>query len=403
MEQYPFESDSIPVAKETRVLVLIVLAQFAATSLWFSGNAIYPVLQTDLNFAFDITPRLTIAVQWGFIIGTLVYAIGMIPDRFSPAKVFMVSASLAAVANVSILFFTSFNELFLSRFLVGFFLAGIYPVGMKIVTDWVPKRVGKALGFLVGALVLGTSLPHFIKAQSLGVSWSVVIIVTSLLAVLAGLIIYKWVGDGPHRKKSSTFSLRAFISLFQNRMTNRASFGYFGHMWELYTFWAFTPAILTLFNQINQTHLPISTMSFAIIGVGSIGCVIGGYLAKRYGSCRVAFFSMLFSGACGLLTVFFFSFSQPLFLGVMLIWGFLVVADSPQFSSVIADYADKQYLGSTLTIVNSIGFAITIGSIRLVEYLMQTDQNFFWVLAIGPLLGLYPTGKVAFRANFPSL
>lgn len=385
------------------VLPLVVIAQFAATSLWFSGNAIYPILQLELGFNYEIAPKLTIAVQLGFIIGTLVYAIFMIPDRYAPSKVFFGSALSAAASNLVILFFQNYSTLFSSRLLIGFFLAGIYPVGMKIVKDWYPQGTGKSLGYLVGALVLGTSLPHFIKSQSLGVSWTFVIISTSVLAVIAGLIILLLVGDHPHRKQASAFSFKAFLSLFTNRMTNRASFGYFGHMWELYAFWAFVPLIITWFNEHNDLAINQSLWTFVIIGVGSVGCVVGGYLSRQLGSCRVSFFAMLFSGLCGVLSIFFFSFGPTLFLAIMLCWGFFVIMDSPQFSSVIADYAESRYLGSTLTIVNCIGFAITIGSIRMIEQLVQGDGNYFWVLAIGPILGLFPTGKVAFRKSFPQL
>ena len=389
--------------KYNRILILIVIAQFLATSVWFAGNAIYSSLQVDLGLSFDLAPKLTVAVQWGFIIGTLVYAIAMIPDRYSPAKVFFSSTILAAISNLLILLPLGFEGIYITRFLVGFFLAGIYPVGMKIVTDWFLTGAGKSLGFLVGALVLGTSLPHFIKSQSIGFSWEIVIITTSLLAVLSGFIVYRFVGDGPFRKKANAFSLQGFFSIFKNKMINRASFGYFGHMRELYAFWAFTPIILAIFNEVNQTSINVPLWTFIIIGVGAIGCVIGGSLSKQYGSCRIAFFAMVFSASCALLSILFFGFNEVVFLGIMLIWGFFVVMDSPQFSSVIADYSEKEYVGSTLTIVNSIGFGITIVSIQLVAFLVENNQNFFWVLAIGPILGLYPTSKVAFRANFPEL
>ena len=241
-----------------RILPLLVLSQFAATSVWFAGNAIYPDLQQQLALDFDITPMLTIAVQLGFISGTLLYAVYMIPDRFSPARVVMVSASLAALFNVVLIFSPPFWFMFVSRFLVGVFLAGVYPVGMKIASDWYPKHLGHALGFLVGALVIGTSFPHLIKTFSLGLSWQWVLVITSMLAIGSGLIIQFGIGDGPNRKQGKEFSFSVFLKLFQNKMFNRASLGYFGHMWELYTFWAFAPLLLIYFNESNGTSLNVS-------------------------------------------------------------------------------------------------------------------------------------------------
>ena len=390
-------------ATPSRILPLLVLSQFAATSVWFAGNAIYPELQQHLNLGFDITSRLTIAVQLGFIIGTLVYAILMIPDRFSPAKVFMVSAILAALFNVILVFSPPFWALFASRFIVGLFLAGVYPVGMKIASDWYPKFLGQALGFLVGALVIGTSFPHFIKTMSLGFTWQVVIVATSALAIISGLLVQYGLGDGPHRKAAKQFSFRAFLEMFKSKMFNRAAFGYFGHMWELYTFWAFAPLLITYFNDLSGKALNVSLWAFLTIAAGGLGCVIGGIYSKRMGSCRVAFVSLGVSSLCGLGSVFFFSLPASIFLPLILVWGFFVVMDSPQFSSVIADYAPREFLGSALTIVNSIGFALTIVSLEVTDRLAFLEEHRFWVLAIGPLIGLIPTGQIAFRKSFPEL
>ncbi|MEO1054751.1 MAG: MFS transporter [Bacteroidota bacterium] len=385
------------------ILPIIILSQFAATSLWFAGNAIYPTLQTELGFSFEIAPQLTIAVQLGFILGTLLYAIFMIADRFSPSKVFLVSAILAALANMLILIPMPFWGIYASRLLTGFFLAGIYPVGMKIASDWFPRKLGNALGFLVAALVLGTSFPHLIRFYSMDLPWKVVIITTSVIAVSGGLATAFLVGDGPHRKVSKQFSFSVFFKMFSNKMFNRASFGYFGHMWELYAFWAFLPAILTYISEQNEQYLNVSIWSFAIVAVGGVGSAVGGLYAKRFGSCRVAFFSMLMSALCALSFLFMANLSINVIMALLFVWGFFVVADSPQFSSVIADYADKTLLGSALTIVNCIGFLITILSIELMERLASMGPTRFWILAIGPLLGLIPTGKIAFRKNFPAL
>lgn len=391
------------ISGQQKVLIKLIVAQFAATSLWFAGNAIYADVQVARGILQEITPTLTIAVQVGFIIGTLVYAIWMIPDRYSPAKVFLVSGILAAFSNLLMLLDFPLWGLFFSRFLVGFFLAGIYPVGMKIASDWYKKNLGSALGFLVGALVLGTSFPHFLKARTTGLPWELVVMGTSLLALLGGFLVYFFVGDGPNRKKAAQFSFGVFKGMFKNQMFNRASFGYFGHMWELYAFWAFVPLMISFFNSKNGIVGSSSFYSFLVIAIGALGCVVGGLLSKKYGSCRIAFFAMLTSALCALSSGFIFGFSPELFLAILMIWGFAVIADSPQFSSVIADYADPRYLGSALTIVNSIGFALTVLSIELMDRLSFMEEKRFWFLAIGPILGLIPTGKIAFRKNFPKL
>lgn len=386
-----------------KILVWIVVAQFAATSLWFAGNAILGELQKELNIDFDITSSMTIAVQLGFIIGTLIYAIFMIPDRFCPAKVFLFSALGGAIVNLLIIFHLPYWSLLSVRFATGFFLAGIYPVGLKIASDWFKNSLGNALGFLVGALVLGTAFPHLIRTFSMDLPWQTVVITTSILATAGGLIVYYLVGDGPYRVISSAFSFKVFFSLFSKKQFNRAAAGYFGHMWELYAFWAFVPLMVYNYSERNMSNLNISSWSFIIIAAGTLGCIIGGIYSKRLGSCRVAFTALSVSGLCALSFPFAIYLPPALFLTFIIIWGFFVIMDSPQFSSVIADYAPSEYLGSALTIVNCLGFSLTIVSIELLNYFEFLGEYRFLILALGPLAGLYPTGKIAFRPSFPKL
>ncbi len=372
-------------------ILFLVVAQFAATSLWFAGNAVYPEVNEILQEPFDITPGLTIAVQLGFILGTLTFALFLIPDRFSPAKVFLFSAVFGALFNLVIVFSNSYWPIFGSRMLVGFFLAGIYPVGMKIAADWAKDRLGNALGFLVGALVLGTSFPHFLKFVSLGFQWQFVTYATSLLAIVAGLLVHLLVGDGPDRKKAKAFNLHVIRSLFSNAPFNRAATGYFGHMWELYTFWAFVPYILTRYAVHHELSLDISAWSFGVIAIGGVGCALGGAYARRIGSAKVAYVSLLVSMLCGLFSFLFLTLPTWGLLLYLLIWGFFVIPDSPQFSTLVAQYADKAYTGTALTLVNCLGFGITILSIEIMSHLEWMGSYRFMVLAIGPLLGLYPT------------
>ena len=379
------------------IIPLIVIAQFACTSLWFASNAVIPDLQNEFHLTDYAIGNLTSFVQFGFIIGTLIFALLSISDRFSPSKIFFICAVAGAIANASILFTSEAWTLFLIRGLVGFFLAGIYPVGMKISADYREKGLGKVLGYLVGALVIGTALPHLLKSYTL-VSWHYVIYATSFLALLGGTLIYLFVPDGPYRKQGGKLELSACFTIFREKRFRAAAFGYFGHMWELYTVWAFIPLIITQYNFIHGTNLNVGKWSFMSIAIGGLACVIGGYLAKNLGSARTAFFALLISGLCCLTS--FISFQLPLigFLFFLIIWGMSVVADSPQFSSLVAQFAPAQMRGTALTIVNSIGFAITIVSLQFMNILIpRFDVRIVFVfLAIGPLFGLISLKRTKF-------
>ena len=225
--------------------------------------------------------QITAAVQLGFITGTLLFAIFSIADRFSSSGVFFASTCFAAFANILLVWVASdASVVFLLRFVTGFFLAGIYPVGMKIAADWYEKGLGKALGYLVGALVLGTSFPHLLKSGKLQLPWDKVLLVTSAFAFCAGLMVKFFIGDGPYRKQGAGFNPKALIDIFRSRKFSAAAIGYFGHMWELYTFWAFLPLLLQLYNEANDLNLGIPMLAFIVIASGSISCVVGGYWSQ---------------------------------------------------------------------------------------------------------------------------
>jgi len=372
------------------ILPLIVLSQFAGTSLWFAGNAILPDVQQQLHIR-SATGNITSVVQFGFIAGTLLFAMFSIADRFSASKTFFLSCLIGAVANVSIVWLAgNVTTLFVLRFVTGFFLAGIYPVGMKIAADWYEKGLGKALGYLVGALVLGTAFPHLLKSNLYALPWKQVLIFTSSFACMGGLVILLFVGEGPYRQQGIHFQPLAILQIFRSPDFRSAAFGYFGHMWELYTFWAFVPVMLSFYDRNHQTtNIPL--WSFIIIGIGGISCVAGGYVSEKIGSARVAFYSLLCSGICCLASFSFFRLSLPLFILLMMVWGFFVIADSPQFSALVSQTAVPDYRGTALTIVTSIGFAITIGSVQLLNHAHDTwakTNAVFLLLAPGPLLGL---------------
>lgn len=374
------------------ILPVIVFAQFAGTSLWFAGNAVVVDLQQAFGLASRAVGDLTSAVQLGFIAGTFAFALLSISDRFSPSRVFLVSALAGAGANACIFLLAGGQtDLLLLRFATGFFLAGIYPVGMKISADWYGKGLGKALGYLVGALVAGTAFPHLLKAFATTLPWKTVLLTISTLAALGGILLFLTVPDGPYRKPAPRFEWNAIPKIFGYPEFRSAAFGYFGHMWELYAFWAFIPVMLAAYQNRHGITLETPFWSFAIIAAGSVGCIAGGYRSLKIGSPKVAFYMLAGSGLCCLLSPLIFQLPVWAFLPVMIVWGFAVVGDSPQFSSVVARTAPPAYVGTALTFVNCIGFGITVFSIQLLTGMnrMLPPEWLLLLLAPGPLLGLY--------------
>ncbi len=377
----------------TRVLPIIILSQFFCTSLWFAGNAILPDILISHHLETDFLGHLTSAVQFGFISGTLVFALFTISDRFSPSLVFLVSSILAALFNLGFSIESAGAAGLLSfRFFTGFFLAGIYPVGMKIASDYFQKGLGLSLGFLVGALVLGTAFPHLLKNFTAHLPWKYVIFSTSALAATGGLLMWMLVPDGPFRKAGQKLNLGAFAKGFKDRNLRAAASGYFGHMWELYTFWAFVPVMLKTFNSLHpEVNLNVSLLSFLIIACGGGACVAGGYLSKSYGTKKIASIALSLSCACCLVSPLFLSgHSSGALLIFLFFWGLTVIADSPLFSTLVAQNAPEESRGTSLTIVNCIGFSITIISIQLTNLVLTNfnSKYTYMLLAIGPVLGL---------------
>ncbi|HMC00425.1 MAG TPA: MFS transporter [Flavobacteriaceae bacterium] len=379
--------------KTKLILPIIVISQFCCTSLWFAGNGVMSDLVKDFHLNNAALGHLTSAVQFGFIVGTLIFALLTIADRFSPSKVFFISALFGALFNLgTILPINSLASLIFFRFMVGFFLAGIYPVGMKIAADYYDKGLGKSLSFLVGALVIGTAFPHLIKGFSTGLPWKSVLLFTSSIAFLGGLVLVLLVPNGPYRKRSQKLDFTALFKVFKNVNFRSAAFGYFGHMWELYTFWAFVPVILKFYSKLHpdiQFNVPF--LSFLIIGLGGLSCVLGGYISQSKGVKNTAFTALLLSCICCVLSPIIFYTNMPSVLVAFLIfWGLVVIADSPLFSTLVAQNVDTEIKGTALTIVNCIGFTITILSIQLINLLIGywTPKYVFTILAIGPLFGL---------------
>ena len=376
-----------------KILPIIVLSQFLCTSLWFAGNAILPDIIVTLHLHPNFLAHLTSAVQVGFITGTLVFAVLAISDRFSPSLVFFVSSVIAAIFNLAITIEGIHSiSLLCFRFLTGFFLAGIYPIGMKIASDYYQKGLGKSLGFLVGALVVGTAFPHLLKNITAELPWKYVIFSTSALSVLGGLTIFLFVPDGPYRKSGQKLKLTEFLMGFKNKKFRAAAFGYFGHMWELYAFWAFVPVMLATYkNHFPQSHLNIPLFSFLIIASGGVACVVSGLLSQKFAPEKIATLSLFLSCLCCLFSpLFLLNPSEAISLAFLFFWALVVIADSPLFSTLVAQNAPEESRGTSLTIVNCIGFTITIISIQFIGALSNpaNAQYLYTLLAIGPIIGL---------------
>ena len=367
------------------LLPLIVFAQFAGTSLWFVVNAM----------GYAVQGNVTSVIQFGFIAGTLVFSILAVADRFPASIVFFVSSVMAALANLLLAELIDQQFwLYLLRFCTGFFLAGIYPVGMKIAADLFPGKVGNALGYLVGALVLGTAFPFLLKNFLLRFEGNYILLATSMLALLGGLLVLVFVPREKSPASSKPIHIFSAFQLFQIRNFRAAALGYFGHMWELYTFWALLPLLMLTFNHENMRMINGALWSFIIIAAGALGCVAGGILSKKWGSKNVAFYSLLLSGCCCLLVPFFFHANIFFFLSMMVLWGMTVVSDSPQFSALVAVSAPPEQKGTAITLVTCIGFSITIISIQFIYFLFNFFAEYTLIfLAAGPLLGLIALGK----------
>jgi MFS family permease len=380
-------------AKNRGVLTLaaLVLAQFMGTSLWFAGNAAAPELEQLLGQS-GLVPMITSAVQLGFIVGTFFYAVFQLADRYSPSTVFLWSSLAAGAVNVALLFVPLQLDWILgSRFLTGFFLGGIYPVGMKIAADYTKGGLGVALGFLVGALVVGTAFPFLIQGLELDLSYQVLILVPAGLASLGGLLVGIGIPDGPYRKPNPALNFSLIPQLARNKALQGAAGGYLGHMWELYTFWAFLPLLLGFLTHHTLPPATQSLWTFVLIGIGGISCSVGGLISQKLGSGTVAMASLIGSGVCGLILGVFpeFAFWAP--LPFLFVWGLLLSPDSPQFSTLVAQSVAPEHRGTALTLVNGLGFGLTIVSIQFTQHLagFLSPNQFIGLLCLGPVVGVF--------------
>ncbi len=376
-------------AAPRRVLPVLVVAQFCGTSLWFAVNAVMPDLQRELGWPAAAVGTLTSALQGGFIAGTLVFALLALADRLPTRALFLFSSLAGALATVGAwASVRDFDSLLAWRFVTGFCLAGIYPVGMKIASQWFPRGLGAALGLLIGALVLGSASAHLLRGLAAALPWPSVMLGVAALAAAGGIGLYLGLPEPPRQHGSTAVGLqwRALASLWVVRRVRASVLAYFGHMWELYTFWVLVPLILAP----RLAGPALSFAAFGVLAVGVIGCVAGGALVRRLGSARVGGFQLAASGACCLLAPWLIDAPTLLFALWLLVWGITVSGDSPQFSALTATNAPRQAVGSVLTLSNCIGFTISIISIELHTWLLQSmplGQVLAWI-ALGPVIGV---------------
>ena len=375
-------------AAPRRLLPTLVLAQLAGTSPWFAVNAVMPELQRAHGYSEAAVGTLSSALQLGFIAGTLLFALLALADRFSARRLFLISTCGAAVCTLAAAALAhSYTGLLLWRVATGFCLAGIYPVGMKIASQWFPRGLGTALGWLLGALVLGSASPYLLRALGASLPWQSVFVAVAVLAVLAVVAVVRLIPEPPVRAGAAPLRLGALASLWRDARTRASVFGYFGHMWELYTVWVLMPLVLATR---LQGGVAVSGWAFVALGAGALGCVVGGLLAPRFGSARVAGTQLATSGLCCLAAPWMLVAPLPLFLGWLVLWGITVAGDSPQFSALTAANAPRDAVGSVLTLTNSIGFSISALSIELFVRLSATQPlaTLLPWLALGPVLGL---------------
>ncbi len=376
---------------QRRALIAIAGSQLLVLTLWFSASAVAPQLETQWQLSSGETTGLTLAVQIGFVVGALVSGVFSIADQIPARRLFVVTGVAGAGFNAALLLLGpgDFVAAFILRLLTGVALAGVYPSGLKVMAGWFQRGRGMALGVLVGALTVGSAAPHLIRGVGFG--WEGVIAGASLLALLGTVVLGVAVSDGPFESVPSRFSWRQIGVVARNEGVRLSTYGYLGHMWELYAMWTWTAAFLSA--SAASAGIGdgwVSGATFAIIAIGGLGAWIAGVIADRRGRTLVAGGSMAISGTCALLSPLVFGLSPWIVVPVFLVWGATVVSDSAQFSAMVTETADSSYRGTALTLQTAVGFLLTLVTIRGVPVLADA-WGWRWafpVLALGPALGI---------------
>lgn len=369
-----------------RELVLISLSVLLSLSLWFSATAVFPALITIFHFSSGFQPWLTTAVQIGFIIGSLLSSIYGWQDLYSSRLIFSVSAVLGAICNFMLIISNQPIEFFFIRFLTGLFLAGVYPTAVKMLSVRFTESRGLAIGILVGALSIGSALPHLLNGFHLVTSWKLIISATSILSLIASFIIFLCIKEDAAVSASRKVSLTHLKRVLHNKNVMLTNIGYFGHMWELYAMWTWFPVFINdTFKTVNSEFL-----SFAVIGLaGFTGALLGGIWSERIGKIKVTLIALGVSGVCCLLTVWVASYNFYLTLFIAIVWGVFVIMDSAQFSAAVADFSEAEYMGTAVTFQMAIGYLITIITINSLSYFVNHSGwlTGFLFLSIGPFTG----------------
>ena len=375
-----------------RALALLALALVLSMTTWFSASAVIPQLRATWHLTTTTGAWLTIAVQLGFVAGALLASVLSLADVLPPRLVLLGGSAGAAGANALLAVAGGAGAAVPLRFATGFFLAGVYPPALKLMSTWFRAGRGTALGILVGALTVGSAAPHLVNGLG-GLDWRVVVYATSALTLAGGLVAYLGVPDGPFPFPRASFDPRKARLVFANRGVRLASLGYFGHMWELYAMWAWFLVFFTDFlgrQEAGDHGSAAAYATFAVIAAGGLGCWAGGILGDRWGRTATTAAMMAASGTCAVAVGLLLDAPTWLLLGVGLVWGFTVVADSAQFSTIVTELADQAYVGTALTLQLAAGFTLTVATIWLVPVL-ESAVGWRWAfafLAPGPALGL---------------
>jgi MFS family permease len=381
-------------------LVYLSIAELLALSLWFSATAVLPALSHEWQLGESGRAGLTVAVQLGFIVGTLLSALGNLPDVYSPRIFMAVSAAAGAAANGALaLWVDSLAPALVLRAVTGVAMAGAYPPAMKIMATWFHANRGMAMGILIGALTVGSATPHLIRGAT-GLPWRQTLGAASILALIGAAMVWLLVREGPYRFPGARFDIRMAGAIFRERGLRLACFGYYGHMWELYPMWTWIGVFLAESVQRRgaDTYFGLypSVATFFVIASGGIGCTIGGLVSDRWGRTTLTMFAMGLSGLCSAVIGFTFGGPPALTLAVALLWGLTVIPDSAQFSTAVTELSEPAYVGTALTLQTCIGFALTMLSIWAIPFLVDwlSWRWAFAILAVGPFLGVAVMGRL---------